>query len=296
MTGALSNTKTASRFSTGSARECSTWNIALRNLAMSRWPPTCGYCGAPMFRGACPRCNYRVPPEGKIVLTGVGGGAGGSGPLVITTLGFTATSHEPNPPFAINNVTAHQGSSLVLVIAWDNGGAGVPTVTWNGLDVSLSPYLVAFTSGGTSLDVQVHLIQNAIAATGTAKADFGASPPHSGAIMALEIQGTAASSLDNIKQDVGGTGTDAVQSFTPNNASDLILCYCATLGPTTDTPGVWSSGMTTSRRIGTTGGSVTDVTISEAYRIVPSVASYPSSYTGFTSRDYGAPIVGIKIS
>lgn len=244
----------------------------------------------------CPDCWSRVhfrdlkpvpTLSAPVNLMGVGGGP----PPLAVQVNLLASGGQSDEMtvLSVPNLHVSQGSTLIVGHGFDYGGALSAAVSWNGHALSAVQSWQDMT-----LEVDFWALYNATGGTGTLLLDHDGNPkPHSEAFVAIELANMPSAPFDNasgVANASSGTVASGA-SITTSTARDILVAFTATMGPSSDTPGVWGNSFTAVARAGTTSGLITNSTISAAYRIVDSTANYPLLYSGFTNREW--VVVGI---
>ncbi len=119
---------------------------------------------------------------------------------------------------------------------------------------------------------------------------FGAA--ETAAAVASRIRQVAAAPFDKTSSANGtGTAPDSGASPATTQNDELLIGLVGTIGPVEDDAGTWGGGFTPGQRVGTTGGAAaSNVTVSEAYKVVSATGAYSAAKSGITSRPWYAEI------
>lgn len=200
----------------------------------------------------------------------------------------TATSKTAGN-LTLSNVSVTAGATLV--VCWNCDTTIIPTISYDGVNLTDA---ISTTYGiGGILSAGIAYLSNVTGGTGDLV--MGTSTTAK-AMAAIQLDSLAASPLDKTVSDGGNSTTPSSgATATTAQADEILIGAIGTNGPSGDAAGSWSNSFTAGQRDGTTGGAaLTNVTISEGYRIVTATGAYTAAKTSITSRRWAALIATFK--
>jgi hypothetical protein len=201
-----------------------------------------------------------------------------------TALG-TFTAKAAGPTFTLASIAVGAGNTLVVGVAGLNGSEpdtvkwGVNSLTFRSAIGRTTVWELANAPGGTN-DIVV---------------DCTISGETTCAMSAVEVTGATSAPFDKQAQASGtSTSPSSGATATTAQAAELLLGFVGTNGPVADAAGTWSNSFNDGQRAGTSGGTTTNMTISDGYLVVAATGAYTAAKTGITSRSWDALIVTYK--
>jgi hypothetical protein len=202
-----------------------------------------------------------------------------------TALG-TFTAKAAGPTFTLASIAVGAGNTLVVGVALLNGSAEPDTVKWG---------VNALTFRSSIGKTTVWELANAPGGTNDIVVDCTISGDTTCAMSAVEVTGATSAPFDKQAQASGtSTSPSSGATATTAQAAELLLGFVGTNGPVADAAGTWSNSFNDGQRAGTSGGTTTNMTISDGYLVVAATGAYTAAKTGITSRSWDALIVTYK--
>jgi hypothetical protein len=238
--------------------------------------------------------------RGKLWLGGDAGGFSGTPPSVVGSGSFYDDAAATTVA-TIPNVTVLAGQTLVVLNMSVDGTVALPgDVAWNSLTPSTSSSLGA----GAGVNGIMGWQGFDVSSTGTSDVTITFaninSTLFSCAAIAVVVPNSRPPSIDG---GVGhssfgvGTGTAPVSSVngTPTSVPVTLIAETGTVGPESDSAGIWTDSFVAMSRLGTSGGTATrNSTISVAFRNLTSLSAFGVGKSGITNREWAVQSVPVR--
>ena len=211
---------------------------------------------------------------------------------IVRTAKGTASAKTSGTTLTVSSVTVVPGTALVVGVAFDNS-EGEPVVTLKNKEFKLVP---GSKQANADSGMSVALLRKLLHQGGVKDviATWPGSITHR-AMFVTEVTEASKKDVGNSNEQDGTTDPATGPTVTSTKADTISIAAFASLGPSSDTPGVAGSGHTLGQRVGTTGSPpISNVTIQETYEILSATGNVRATLTGATERVWASTIIAFK--